>query len=405
MPSGPDRNVSESPIHVLQVTRGAIWGGGERHVLSLLEAFQGRSVRMSLAVFGEGRLAEEARRLGVTVHCLPKRFRGDPRPLFGLVRAIRRDRVDIVHTHMPSGNVYGRIAARLARGRGLISTLHYVDREALPFLNPVLQRLLFDGDIRMAAMCDGIVSTSEHLRRALLERGLSPQKVVTILNGVNLETLSLDDRADGALRKELGIGRGTPVVGIVGRLVPVKNHALFLRTAREVLDRGARALFVLVGDGPLRESLGALSRELGLEDHVVFAGFRDDVMRLLALFDVCLLTSNSETSAYGVSEPMAMGRPVVATAVGGVPELIDHRIDGWLCPPGDVGALAEGVCALLADPAEAARMGERAAGKVRERLSLGRMAGRLEEVYRRVFLDVSRRRGEGNAGAGERQAR
>jgi glycosyltransferase involved in cell wall biosynthesis len=123
---------------------------------------------------------------------------------------------------------------------------------------------------------------------------------------------------------------------------------------------------------------------------VVFAGFRADVMKLLTVFDVCLLTSNSETSAYGVSEPMAVGRPVVATGVGGVTELIDDRIDGWLCPAGDAAALAEAVCALLADPAGAARMGERAARKVRERLSLEGQAGRLEEVYRGVFLEVSK---------------
>jgi hypothetical protein len=125
---------------------------------------------------------------------------------------------------------------------------------------------------------------------------------------------------------------------------------------------------------------------------VVFTGFRADVMRLLTVFDVCMLTSNSETSAYGVSEPMAMGRPVVATAVGGVTELIDDRMDGWLCPPGDAAALTEGVCALLADPAGAARMGERAARKVRERLSLDGQVGRLEEVYRGVFLEKGKRR-------------
>ena len=379
------------PIHVLQVTRGAIWGGGERHVLALLEGFRRRSVRMSLAVFGEGRLAEEARRLGATVHCLPKRFRGDPRPLRGLVHAIRDQRIDIVHTHMPSGNFYGRIAARLARGRGLVSTLHYIDREALPFLNPLLQRLLFDGDIRMAAMCDRIVATSEHLRRALIARGLGEGKVVTILNGVNLATLPRDGDAPDGLRRELGLASGVPLVAIVGRLVPVKNHALFLRAAREILDRGGRARFVVVGDGPLREPLRTLARELGLQDHVVFAGFRPDVMRVLALADLCMLTSNSETSAYGVSEPMAMGIPVVATAVGGVAELIEDGLDGWLCPAGDASALAAAVCALLADPARAARMGERAAGKVRDRLSLEAQVERLEQVYRDVFLAVSAR--------------
>jgi glycosyltransferase involved in cell wall biosynthesis len=384
--------VHEAPLHVLQVTRGAIWGGGERHVLALLEGFRGRSVRMSLAVFSEGRLADEARRLGVTVHCLSKRFRGDPRPLFGLVRTIRRREVDVVHTHMPSGNVYGRLAARLAPGTGLVSTLHYIDREALPFLTPVVQRLLFDGDIRMSAMCDRVVATSEHLRRALIGRGMSGRRIVTILNGVNLEALPADGRVPDGLRKELGLPSGVPAVGIVGRLVPVKNHALFLRAARAVLDRGTRAVFVLVGDGPLREPLAALRRELGLEEHVVFAGFRSDVMALLPLFDVCMLTSNSETSAYGVSEPMAVGRPVVATAVGGVTELIEDRVDGWLCPPGDASALADAVCTLLGDPQRAARMGERAAGTVRERLSLAGQVERLEDVYRAVAFERGRRR-------------
>jgi glycosyltransferase involved in cell wall biosynthesis len=383
--------LAEANVHVLQVTRGAIWGGGERHVLALLEGFRGRSVRLSLAVFGEGRLAEEARRLGVTVHCLAKRFRGDPRPLLGLVRTVKRHGVDIVHTHMPSGNVYGRLAARLVPGTGLVSTLHYIDREALPFLNPVLQRILFDGDIRMAAMCDRIVSTSEHLRKTLVARGMSGRKIVTILNGVNLAALPPDGRAGPALREGLGIPSGVPVVGIVGRLVPVKNHALFLRTARAVLDRGARAAFVIVGDGPLRQPLRELCRELGLLDHVVFAGFRSDVMELLTAFDLCVLTSNSETSAYGVSEPMAVGRPVVATAVGGVTELVEDRVDGWLCPAGDAAALADGVCTLLADPAAAARMGERAARKVRERLSLDGQVARLEEVYRAVFEEKGRR--------------
>jgi glycosyltransferase involved in cell wall biosynthesis len=382
--------VGQAPLHVLQVTRGAVWGGGERHVLALLEGFRGRPVRMSLAVFGEGRLADEARRLGVTVHCVSKGFRGDPRPLLGLARVIRRHGVDLVHTHMPSGNFYGRVAARLARGTGLVTTLHYIDREALPFLTPVVQRLLFDGDIRMAAMCDRIVATSEHLRQALVGRGMSGGKIVTILNGVNLDTLPANGRPSDGLRKELGIAPGLPVVGIVGRLVPVKNHALFLRAARAVLDRGTRAVFVLVGDGPLREPLRRLCRELGLDEHVVFAGFRSDVMALLPLFDVCMLTSNSETSAYGVSEPMAVGRPVVATAVGGVTELVEDRVDGWLCPPGDAAALADGVCALLADPAAAERMGQRAARTVRERLSLRGQVERLEEVYRAVLGERGR---------------
>jgi glycosyltransferase involved in cell wall biosynthesis len=376
---------ARAPLRVLQVTRGAIWGGGERHVASLLEAFRDRPAHLSLAVFAEGRLADEARRLGTPVHLVRKRFRGDPLPLWGLVRLIRRHRFDVVHTHMISGNVYGRLAARLARAPALVTTLHYIDRRALPFLPSALQRLFFDGDIRMSAMCDRVVTTSEHMRRTLIARGMDGGKLVTILNGINLDEASPDRAAVERARGDLGLPAGLPVVGIVGRLVPVKNHELFLRAARRVLDRGVAAHFVVVGDGPLRRELERRAAELGLAGRVTFAGFRSDVMTLLGLFDLCALTSHSETSAYAVSEPMAVGRPVVATAVGGVPELIDHGMDGWLCPPGDEAALADGLCALLGDRARASAMGERAARKVRERLSLRAMAERLETVYREAL--------------------
>lgn len=342
---------------------------------------------MSLAVFAEGRLAQKARELGMAVHCIPKRFRGDPLPLWRLRQVIRRHRVNVVHTHMISGNVYGRIAARLVPGTVLITTLHYIDRDALPFLPPLLQRLFFDGDIRMSEMCDRIITTSKHMYRQLVDRGLTESKLVNILNGIDVDSIEVAGVWAHGLRSELGVERDVPIVGIVGRLVPVKNHALFLRVARRVIDRGARARFVIVGDGPLREPLRALSRELGLDEHVVFTGFRSDVMRLLTAFDVCVLTSNSETSAYGVSEPMAAGRPVVATAVGGIPELIDQGVDGWLCPPHDAAALADKVCALLENPAEAARMGERAARKVREQLSLDRMLDQTEDLYREAVFE------------------
>ena len=142
----------------------------------------------------------------MAVHRLPKRFRGDPGPLFGLVRLIQSARVDIVHTHMTSGNVYGRIAARIARARRLVTTLHYVDPEALPFLPAVLQRLFFDGDFRMAGMCDRVIATSGHLRGVLVERGINERKLVTILNGVNLDTM-----VSRGWRRRAGAGGARPL--------------------------------------------------------------------------------------------------------------------------------------------------------------------------------------------------
>jgi glycosyltransferase involved in cell wall biosynthesis len=367
-------------IHVLQVTHGAVWGGGERHILSLLEAFRDREQKLSLAVFTDGRLARQARRLGTDVTVIPKRFRGDPAPLWGLIRWIRRSGVDLVHTHMLSGNMYGRVAARLARTR-LVTTLHYIDPQALPFLHPFLQRLFFDSDIRLSAICDRIITTSEHMRRELLSRGMNESKLVSILNGINPEMIDIPAGTRERLRKEFSLSADATVVGMAARLVPVKNFTSYLDAARMLLQQGLDATFMVIGDGPLRADLEAHARVLGIADRVIFTGFRDDIMELMSMIDLAVLSSNSETSAYGVSEAMAMGKPVVATAVGGVPELIEHGRSGWLCKPGDASALADGIRDVLSDHELANRLSVEAKRTVRERLSLDRMADELLLAY------------------------
>jgi glycosyltransferase involved in cell wall biosynthesis len=380
-------------IHVLQVTRGHIWGGGERHVLSLLEAFHDRdAVRQSLAVFDDGPLAHEARALGVSVHLVARRFRGDLNPLTGLARLVRREHIDVVHTHMLSGNIYGRLAARLGRAGALITTLHYIDPEALPFLPPLLQGLFFHGDIRMAAMCDRIVTTSEDMRRVLVARGMNAGKLVPILNGINPAMTAVPANARARIRDDLGIPPDAVAIGAVGRLVPVKNFSLLLAAARRLRDRGLQARVVIIGDGRLRASLEAEAQALGLDGFVIFAGFRREVTAVLSAMDLGALSSNSETSAYGVSEAMAMGLPVVATAVGGVPELIRHGETGWLCPPRDPEALADGLARFITNPGEARRIGEQARRFVRDELSLARMADRLETVYADALTARARRR-------------
>jgi glycosyltransferase involved in cell wall biosynthesis len=357
-------------------------GGGERHILTLLEGFKDRPVNMSLAVFVEGKLSAAARELGVEVFVIPKRYRGDVRPLLDLIRLIKTKHIDIVHTHLISGNFYGRLAGKAAKVKGIVSTLHHLDKEALGrFSLPFMQDLLFRLDISMTFLSDRIIAPSLELKRLLLKHRVREEKIVHIPNAINFEHLQLPKEGTSVSRKRLGLPMNGKLVGMVGRMVPVKNFSLFLRAAKRVTNSGIKAKFVLVGDGPLLSELQKEVADLKLEEHVVFTGFREDVLQIVSILDVFVLCSNSETFPLALIEAMALKKPVIATNVGGIPEIIDHMINGWLCPPGDEVALANSITHLLTHKEKAIEFGNRAYEKVVTTFALRGMTDKLLDVY------------------------
>lgn len=373
-------------MNILQVTTGALMGGGERHILSLLEGFKDRTVNMFLAVFAEGRLSAAARELGVEVFVIPKRYRGDVRPLLDLIRLIKTKQIDIVHTHLISGNFYGRLAGKVARTKGIVSTLHHLDKEALgQFSLPFMQDLLFRLDILMAFLSDRIIAPSLELKRLLLKHRVREDKIVHIPNAINLDNLQLPKEGTSISRERIGLPMNGKLVGMVGRMVPVKNFGLFLRAAKRVTDSGIKAKFVLVGDGPLRSELQKEVADLKLEEHVVFTGFREDVLQVVSTLDVFVLCSNSETFPLALIEAMALKKPVIATDVGGIPEIIDHMVNGWLCPSGDEVSLANSITHLLTHEEKARELGNRAYQKVVTNFALTGMTDKLLDVYNRLM--------------------
>jgi glycosyltransferase involved in cell wall biosynthesis len=369
-------------MNILQVTKGALMGGGERHILTLLEGFKNRTVNMSLAVFAEGKLSAAARELGVEVFVIPKRYRGDVRPLLDLIRLIKTKQIDIVHTHLISGNFYGRLAGKAAKVKGIVSTLHHLDKEALGrFSLPFIQYLLFRLDILMAFLSDRIIAPSLELKRLLLKHRVREDKIVHIPNAINLEHLQMPKEGTSVSRKRLGLPMNGKLVGMVGRMVPVKNFALFLRAAKRVTDSGIKAKFALIGDGPLRSELQKMAADLRLSEHVVFTGFREDVLQVVSVLDVFVLCSNSETFPLALIEAMALKKPVIATNVGGMPEIIDHMINGWLCPPGDELSLANSIIHLLTHEEKSRELSNRAYQKVVTTFTLKGMTDKLLDVY------------------------
>jgi L-malate glycosyltransferase len=330
-----------------------------------------------------GPVADALREDGVPVDVLSLGRLYAPGALAGLVRLARRlrsRRVDVLHTYLVSANVCGTLAGRLA-GVGAVVT----SRRDMGFSRNA--RLRFVEERLVNPLVSKVVAVSPAVAEATRrERGLRDDQVVTIANGVDLERFDAAGHprpeARAQAMREWGVADDEVAVGAIGHLSPVKGHADFLEAAARVLARHPRTRFVLVGEGPLRSELEARAARLGVRERVVFAGVRSDVASVLARLDVVVLPSHTEGLSNVLLESMAMARPLVATAVGGNPDVLRDGVSGRLVPARDPEALAAAVLGLIADPQKAQAMGREARRVVEREFSQQRMVGAYEALYR-----------------------
>ncbi|MGE0608943.1 MAG: glycosyltransferase, partial [Pirellulales bacterium] len=269
---------------------------------------------------------------------------------------------------------WGRLAAWRAGVPVICSALHST---GLPDRVERSNRLL-------TPLTDAFIAVAEHHGGYIARHeGCPPHKVRVIPNGVDVRKFK-PVPFNEALREKLQLPAGTPVAGIVAALRPEKDHELFLRVAARVLQEVPTARFLVIGDGPRRAMLESLARELSISQSVHFLGTRGDVGDLLGLMDVVVLTSKMEANPVSILEAMASERPVVAPAVGSIPESVDDGVTGYLAPPGNEEELARRVAQLLSDPAQAQEMGRAARVKAVSLHSLDRMV----EGYERLITDI-----------------
>lgn len=290
------------------------------------------------------------------------------------LRSLRPDLVHCVDVDPPA-----MIAGRLAGVRRLVVTHH------TPELRP---RDNWRGRLVRRAAWETrshVIFTSEADRtRALESHPISPERSTVVSLGIDLDRFSPERVRDG-LRRELGIADGRPVVGTVGRLNSQKGHTYLIRAAEEMVHRGTDAVFVVVGEGDLRDELLREVRDRGLQDRFFFLGHREDVPELLAGFDVFALSSNFEGMCLAVAEALAIATPVVATDVGGVRQSVVPGETGLLVPPRDPDALARELVWVLEHPEEARRMALAGRRRVRQLYSLDRMVATTTDLYRRLL--------------------
>jgi len=389
-----------SPIKVLRVIARLNVGGPALHVAYLSAGLADRGYRTTLVAGdvarGEESMAFVAEERGVEIVRLPGLSREiapfrDLVAIWRLVRELRRTRPHVLHTHTAKAGAVGRVAALLA-GRArpalVVHTYHgHVLHGYFGRAGTLVFRLV---ERALAPRTDVLVAVSPQVRDDLVAIGIAPaDRFVVVRLGIDLEP-RVDGAVDAAeLRRRLGIGPERFVVGWFGRMTAVKRTPDLLAALAALRGRGVDAALLLVGDGTDREQLEWLAHERGLARHVYFLGYQQEVAPWYAVADVVALTSVNEGTPVTIIEALAAGRPVVATDVGGVSDVVRDGEDGFLVPSGDTSSLAERLARIAADPALGERLAASGRARVRERYSVARLIDDIDRLYRERLAGTS----------------
>jgi glycosyltransferase involved in cell wall biosynthesis len=353
-------------------------GGAERQVVTLASGLGAEGFDVEVAVFyANGELEPQLRAAGIAVHHLKRTSVHGLETILDLARKLRAGKPDIVHSFLWPANWRARVAAIVTGIPVIISSSRSVETW-LRWYHVAMDRLL-------ARRTDAIVVNASAIATFLQKReGLRPELFTVIPNGLDLAPWESAPSREQS-RAEFGLAPGAPVILTVGNLQPEKNQEDFLAVAAKLVPMRPDATFVVVGDGPRRDALRERATALGLDGHVRWMGRRTDVPAFLAASDVFLNTSSREGCCNAILEAMSTGRPVVAYAVGGNPELVDEGRSGRLIPFGDVDQLATATETYLDSPELAVRHGEEGAARVRERFSRSAMIRSTAELYRTLL--------------------
>jgi glycosyltransferase involved in cell wall biosynthesis len=322
---------------------------------------------------------------GVRLFALPSlvrrlSFKNDLLAFISIYRLIKRIKPHIVHTHTSKAGVLGRLAAYLAGVPIIIHTPH--GHVFHSYYGPVMTNIFVFAEKISSFMTDKIVALTEKEKDEHLEKGIaSTEKFTIIHSGVKLDyfmNVSIDTKAK---KKELGIPPGYNVVGTVGRIVPIKGHKYLVSAAKKVVEEIDKTVFVLVGDGYLKLELEKHAEALGVRKNIIFTGWRSDVSEILCLFDIFVLPSLNEGMGRVIIEAMALGKPVVASSVGGIIDLVKDGENGILVPPRDSDALGKALLQLIRNKDLAEELGKNGKTMVYPGFDISVMSKKIDRLY------------------------
>jgi glycosyltransferase involved in cell wall biosynthesis len=355
--------ITQNRLRIAQVTLGLEIGGQERLLVEMARHRDQAYFDWTVIVLGKrGKLADAIEATGVRL--VPLGDAGGFRPGLWrqLARLFRQERFDVVHTHDDRPLLYGMPAAWWAGVSTRIHTNHHGRLAHVPWRHRFLMR-------QASRFTQTFVCVSHDSARYVIEQGVLPTRVQTLWNGIDLTRFAYHGPChDGS-------------IVTVARLSAEKDVGALLRAARSVIDAFPKLRFEIAGDGPCRSDLAQLAKQLQLTDHVVFHGEVSDVPSLLARARLFVLPSQSEGISLTLLEAMACGLPVVATQVGGNPEVVEANVTGLLVPAHDPESLAQAIGAIVADPARGRAMGVTGRQRVENNFDIRKMMTQYESLY------------------------
>jgi glycosyltransferase involved in cell wall biosynthesis len=343
---------------------------------------------------GEDSMAFVAEEMGVRIHALPAMHRNvspfyDPLAVTGLLHEIRRVRPHILHTHTAKAGAVGRTAALMAGdARPPIIVHTYHGHVLRGYFDPLRTQFFRETERALARHTTRLVAVGPEVRDDLVELGVAPREKFSVIRlGIDLESRILGSDRRDEYRKLFGVPADRFVVGWIGRMTGIKRVSDVLLSFSRVLAQGVDATLCMVGDGPDREPAERLAKDLGIAKHVLWPGYQRDVSPYYALFDALVLPSANEGTPVVAIEALAAARPVVATRVGGVPDVVSDGEDGFLVEVGDVEGIAAALSTLAQDPELRRRMGESGRARVIPRYRVERLVDDVDALYRELLTE------------------
>lgn len=373
----PDRDPG---VRVCHVAMGDLWAGAEVQLLTLMTSLvRLQGFEWSVILFNEGRLADELRKLPLVLIVIPEENYSSIGIAARLADCFRRLRPDIVHTHKYKDSILGAVVARWMGVARVVRMVHGMPESFRAFGNAKMACYTIAERFVNGWLVDKMVAVSFDIERTLLRRYVS-NHVICIHNGIDLDAVRVTmQRAD--MRKKWHVNEKAILIGTAGRLVSVKGHTVLLKAFQILRERHDNLTLFVVGDGPLRGHLEAEAHRLGIGQSVVFVGHQDQAYNFINMMDIFAIPSLHEGIPMVLLEAFALRRPVIASRVGGIPEVVSHGQSGLLVKPADVGELAEGINAMIEDQSKTLAFGIAGRSRVECEFSANTMADRTVAMY------------------------
>ncbi|AGX06512.1 glycosyltransferase group 1 family protein [Bacillus sp. NRRL B-14911] len=365
-------------MKILHLISGGETGGSKNHLLSLLSHLKSEDIL--LGVFQEGKLAQEARELGIPLVFFNQKSRYDLSILSRIKKVIKDEGITIVHTHGPRANLFAYMVRKMIPFKW-VTTIHSNPEQ--DFIKGGIKGRVFTAiNMNVIRKIDHFFAVSERFKSMITGFGIPAGKITTIYNGISFDK----ELKNNLTRGDLGLSEEEFAVIMVARLHPIKGHTVVFDAFQSLLKKRPDTTLLLIGDGPIREELEKEAARKGIAEKVRFLGFHDDVHSYLSLSDVKLLASYSESFPLVILEAARAHVPVISTDVGGVKDLISDPSLGWIVPVKDASAIESAILAAAEekDQRKLSKMGEKLYEKASALYSVKQLADQTLETYKKI---------------------